>query len=100
MNAVPTKLVSFIKTCKERRDFLTALNSRHRVLSVQMQEEGFLSTETLTEGFMQTFVPNLQKRAEPTDRQKRVALTTYLADIEIAIAHEVAKVTLASKLKE
>ena len=97
MHALPTHIFSLIKVCTVRCALLDMLAPRHELLKRELKRVSLDEKEIFCPTFQPRSSPTMPHPQQPTQLKKLEEITLYLAQVELALANEVAKRTLMKK---
>ena len=92
-----THIFSLTRVCKLRCELLRMLSSEHPLLRVEVRPVSLDEKETFCPTYFVRRTPTMPCAVQPTQRKKIEEISLHLAQLEIALANEVAKVTLRKK---
>lgn len=92
-----THIFSLARVCKLRRELLRFLSPRHVLLAVEVRPVSMKERETFCPIYFVRKTPIMPCAEQPTQRRKMEEISLYLAQLKLALANEVAKVTLRKK---
>lgn len=92
-----THIFSLTRVCKLRCELLRMLSPRHALLRVELRVVSINEKEIFCPTYFVRSTPIMPCAVQPTQQKKMEEISLHLAQLELALANEVAKVTLRKK---